>query len=187
MVHMRGQTRRLRGIAILGLLAVAGTAGLLAAGSAAKGATQTNGTVSLRSTKLGKVVVNSHGRTLYLFTKDKSSHSTCVGQCEAFWPPLVAKSKPTAGTGVNASLLSSTRQSDGTMQVTYNKHPLYLFVKDTAAGQVHGENLNAYGGEWYVVSAKGVKVEPGQHAATAPGGGPASTPTYTDTTNIPGY
>lgn len=183
---MRGQTRRLRGIAVLGLLAVAGIAGFVAAGSAANGATHSTGTVSLRSTKLGKVLVNSSGRTLYLFTKDKSAHSTCSGQCVAFWPPLLTKTKPTAGTGVNASLLSWTKRSDGTMQVTYNKHPLYLFVKDKAAGQVHGENVDAFGGEWYVVSAKGVKVEPGAHAATTTGTTTTS-PGYGPTSTIPGY
>jgi predicted lipoprotein with Yx(FWY)xxD motif len=188
MIHMRGQTHRLRGIAVLGLLALAGIAGLLAAGSAAKGATHAAGTVSLRSTKFGKVLVNSHGRTLYLFTKDKSARSGCSGACASFWPPLVATSKPTAGAGINAALLGWTKRSDGSMQVTYNRHPLYQFAKDTAAGQVHGENLDAYGGEWYVVSAKGAKVEPGEHATSTSGSGaPAPTPTYTDTTNLPGY
>jgi predicted lipoprotein with Yx(FWY)xxD motif len=184
---MRGQTRRFRGLAVVALLAVVGIVGFAAAASATNGVNHSSGTVSLRTTKLGKVLVNARGRTLYLFQKDKSARSTCNGQCAVYWPPLTTKAKPTAGTGVKASLLGTTKRSDGTMQVTYNKHPLYLFVRDTAAGQVNGENLDEFGAEWYALNAKGVKVEPGEHAAGASGGSSAPTPTYTDTSNIPGY
>jgi predicted lipoprotein with Yx(FWY)xxD motif len=183
---MRGQTRRFRGLAVVGLLVVVGIVGFAAAASATTGASHSNGTVSLRTTKLGTVLVNSRGRTLYLFEKDKSARSTCAAQCAMYWPPLVTKAKPTAGTGVKASLLGTTKRSDGTLQVTYNKHPLYLFVKDTAPGQVSGENVEAFGAEWYVLNAKGLKVEPGEHAGTS-GGSSAPTPTYTNTTNLPGY
>lgn len=185
---MKGQTRGVRGLIVIGLLVVAGIAGFLAAGKAASGATRSSGTISLRATKLGRVLVNSHGRTLYLFMKDKSAHSTCSGQCAKFWPPLVVKTKPTAGAGLNASLLGWTMRSDGTMQVTYNKHPLYLFLKDKAAGQVTGENIDAFGGEWYVVNAKGAKVEPEGHAGnTTTSKTTTTTPAYTTTSNIPGY
>jgi predicted lipoprotein with Yx(FWY)xxD motif len=185
---MRRQTRGARGLIVIGLLALAGIAGFLAAGGAASGATRSSGTVSLRTTKLGRVLVNSHGRTLYLFMKDKSAHSTCSGQCAKFWPPLIVKTKPTAGSGVKASLLGWTKRSDGTMQVTYNKHPLYLFVKDKAAGQVNGENIDAFGAEWYAVNAKGVKVEPGEHTGTGTTPGTTTTtPGYTNTSTIPGY
>lgn len=184
---MRGQTHRFRRLAVVGLLAVVGIVGFATAASATSGTNRSNGTVSLRTNKLGKVLVNSRGRTLYLFAKDKTAHSTCAGQCATYWPPLVTKTKPTAGTGVKASLLGTTKRSDGTLQVTYNKHPLYLFVQDTAPGQANGENLDEFGAEWYALSAKGVKVEPGEHAAGAPATPPASPPTYTNTTNLPGY
>jgi predicted lipoprotein with Yx(FWY)xxD motif len=180
---MRGQTRRFRGLAVIGLLAVAGIAGFEAVGSAANGAAHSSGTVSLRTTKLGKILVNPRGLTLYLFMKDKSAHSSCTGQCATYWPPLVTKTKPTAGSGIKTSLLSWTKRSDGTMQVTYNKHPLYLFVKDTAAGQVNGENFSAFGAKWYVVNANGLKVLPGAHTGTTP----TTTPTYTYTSTLPGY
>lgn len=184
---MRGQTRRFRGLAVIGLLAVVGIAGFHAAGSAATGATHSNGTVSLRTTKLGKILVNSRGLTLYLFMKDKSGHSACAGQCAAYWPPLATKTKPTAGTGVKAALLSWTKRSDGTMQVTYNKHPLYLFVKDTAAGQVNGENFSGFGAKWYVVNANGLKVLPGHTGTTSSTPTTTPTPTYTYTSLPPGY
>lgn len=175
---------RLSGMAAVILLAVAGVAGFLLAGTSANGATQSKGTVSLRSTKLGKVLVNSAGRTLYLFEKDKNGRSSCAGQCAKYWPPLISATKPTAGTGVKAALLGRVRRSDGKMQVTYNRHPLYLFLKDKAAGQVTGENLDFFGGEWYVVNAKGVKVEPGEHTGTTTN---ETTTTQTYTYTQPGY
>jgi predicted lipoprotein with Yx(FWY)xxD motif len=145
--------------------------------------------VSLRSTKLGKVLVNSSGRTLYLFMKDKGGRSSCSGQCAKYWPPLISAASPTAGAGINAALLGRVRRGDGKMQVTYNKHPLYLFFKDKSAGQVTGENLDFFGGEWYVVNAKGVKVEPGEHAGTTTTSTTTSTTStrYDTTTTLPGY
>jgi predicted lipoprotein with Yx(FWY)xxD motif len=88
--------------------------------------------------------------------------------CATFWPPLIASGKPVAAAGAKASLLGTTRRADGRRQVTYNHHPLYTFAKDTKKGQTNGENLDAYGGEWYAVSPAGAKVEP--HAAPASGG-----------------
>ena len=158
---MRNLNRRIRGLAAVGLLAVAGIAGFMLSGTSANGATQSKSTVSLRTTKLGKILVSSNGHTLYLFEKDKGGRSSCTGMCATYWPPLTSATKPTAGAGVKASLLGRTRRSDGKMQVTYNKHPLYWFSGDKSAGQVTGEELEAFGGEWFDVSAKGAKVETG--------------------------
>lgn len=119
-------------------------------------------TVDLRSTgtKLGKVLVDQKGRTLYLFQKDKGPKSTCSGACASVWPPLTTSGKPKAGSGVMASLLGTSRRADGKTQVTYNGHPLYLYVSDAKPGDTKGENLDQFGAEWYVLSAKGDKVEP---------------------------
>lgn len=184
---MRGHSRRLGGIVAVVLLALASVAGFALAGTSANSAVQVKGTVSLRTTKLGKILVNSNGRTLYLFARDRSGTSACTGKCATFWPPLVSSTKPTAGTGVSASLLGRVRRGDGKMQVTYNKHPLYFFAEDKAAGQAKGENISAFGGEWYVVNAKGVKVEPGEHSGTTTTSPDTTTSTYTDTRTIPGY
>src|SRR5436190_23028218 len=89
-------------------------AGLLAAGAVASPRTST---ISLRSTAVGKVLVAANGHTLYLFTADKGKKSTCYGQCAGYWPPLFA-AKPTAGAGVKASLLGTTKRKDGKLQVT---------------------------------------------------------------------
>ena len=142
-----------------------GIAALTAAGSLAVGlggalAAQSAGAkVSLGSTSLGKILVNSGGRTLYLFEKDKNGKSACSGMCATYWPPLITTGKPVAGAGVKASLLGTTKRADGRMQVTYNHHPLYTFVLDTAKGQTKGQNLNKFGADWYVLSAAGNKVE----------------------------
>jgi predicted lipoprotein with Yx(FWY)xxD motif len=117
-------------------------------------------TVNLRSTKLGKVIVNGKSVTMYLFEKDKNGKSACSGACATAWPPLLTKGKPKAGKGVKASLLGTTKRSDGTTQVTYNKHPLYGFIMDkNKAGSTKGEGVDAFGAEWYVVGANGKKIE----------------------------
>ncbi len=127
--------------------------------------------VGVASSGLGRILVNGRGRTLYLFERDKHGKSACSGQCAAFWPPLIASGKPVATAGAKASLLGTTKRADGRLQVTYNHHPLYTFVKDTRKGQANGEDLDAFGAKWYAVSAAGVKVE--KDDATDSGGDPA--------------
>ncbi len=168
-----------RMVVLLTLTAVLGLIGFLAAGWVARGATGTNATVSLRKTKLGLILVNSRGHTLYLFAKDRKGKSACSGSCAKFWPPLLRHGKPTAGSGVKASLLGTTRRSDGSLQVTYNKHPLYTFALDKQAGQVNGEASSNFGAKWYAVSAAGTAVvkapattKPTTTAATTTGGYP---------------
>ena len=116
--------------------------------------------VSTASTSLGRILVNSGGHTLYVFGKDRNDKSACAGMCAKFWPPLIASGKPRALAGARASLLGTTKRGDGRLQVTYNRHPLYTFVKDTKRGQTHGEGLSAFGGKWTAISPAGTKVEP---------------------------
>jgi len=133
----------------------------------------TSGTVSLGSTGLGKVLVGPNGRTLYLFEKDKGGKSACTGPCAADWPPLTMAGKPTAGSGVNASLLSVTKRPDGKSQAVYGGHPLYYYAADTKVGDTTGQNVDAFGAEWYVLSAAGSKVEksPGSASGGSSQGG----------------
>lgn len=154
-------------ITVAGSLAV-GPSGALAATYSAGGGVK----VAVASSGLGRVLVDSRGRTLYLFEKDKHGKSACNGQCASFWPPLVASGKPLARAGAKASLFGTTKRTDGRLQVTYNHHPLYTFVKDTRKGQTNGEAANAFGGEWYAVSAIGAKVEKNDAATNV--GGPTS-------------
>jgi predicted lipoprotein with Yx(FWY)xxD motif len=131
-------------------------AGALAAG-AAVASTNTSSSILLRATKVGRVLVAANGRTLYLFTADKSKKSTCYGQCASYWPPLIAR-KPTVGAGLQASLLGTTKRRDGKLQVTYGGHPLYFFAQDKKAGDVNGQAFVHFGGTWWVVSAVGKKI-----------------------------
>jgi predicted lipoprotein with Yx(FWY)xxD motif len=139
--------------------------GAFAAGKSASAADHTPAiasvakrTVEQRTTSLGKVLVNSEGRTLYLFKKDSRGKSACSGECAKFWPPLRVSGKPTAGAGISASKLGTIRRSDGRPQVTYNGHPLYTFMQDTKAGQTHGEGLTAFGARWFVLSSAGNQI-----------------------------
>jgi predicted lipoprotein with Yx(FWY)xxD motif len=116
-------------------------------------------TVSIRSTKLGPILVDAKGRTLYLFEADKTTKSTCDGACASAWPPLTVTGMPTAGTGVKASLLGTSKRNDGTTEVTYAGHPLYGYAGDTAPGDTTGQGLDQFGAEWYVLNAAGHKVE----------------------------
>jgi predicted lipoprotein with Yx(FWY)xxD motif len=141
-------------------IAVAGPAAGAAASHPASAAQPASvAKVELVNTKLGKVLADGRGRTLYLFEKDKSSKSECAGMCAQAWPPLTTTGKPHAGAGVSASKLGTTTGFGGVKQVTYNGHPLYGFVKDTGPRQTHGEGLKAFGAEWYVLNGAGRKVE----------------------------
>jgi predicted lipoprotein with Yx(FWY)xxD motif len=107
---------------------------------------------------LGKILVDSKGRTLYLFQKDTGPMSTCSGGCATDWPPVTTTGKPTAGSGLTGSKVGTTKRSDGTKQVTYDGHPLYLYVGDQNAGDTNGQGVNAFGALWYVLSPSGSTV-----------------------------
>jgi predicted lipoprotein with Yx(FWY)xxD motif len=126
-------------------------------------------TVNIRSTSLGKILVDSQGRTLYLFEKDTGTKSSCSGACASAWPPFTTSGKPKAGSGATASLVGTTTRSDGTDEVTYNGHPLYYYAGDQKAGDMNGQDLTQFGAGWYVVSPAGKKIE-GTMAQASTGG-----------------
>jgi predicted lipoprotein with Yx(FWY)xxD motif len=129
-------------------------------------------TVSVANTGLGKVLADSQGRTLYLFQRDSGTKSMCSGACASNWPPLKANGKPTAGRGAMASLVGTTKRSDGTTQVTYNGHPVYRYVGDQKPGDTNGQGLNFFGGLWYALSASGNQVTTmGSSSSGSSGGG----------------
>ena len=122
----------------------------------ASGATATVGVAN--NGALGKILVDSTGRTLYLFQKDTGTKSACTGGCAAAWPPLRASGKPTVGTGATASDVGTTARSDGKPQVTYNGHPLYTFAKDKKPGDTNGQGVTAFGGSWFALNSAGNQV-----------------------------
>jgi predicted lipoprotein with Yx(FWY)xxD motif len=167
----RRSTTFLAGVAALPLaaLALAGCGGSSSASPAPP--TTKDGrpaTVGVANEGLGKILVNSQARTLYLFQKDSGTMSTCIGACAVNWPPLRANGAPLVGTGANGSLVGTARRSDGNPQITYNGHPLYRFAKDQKAGQTNGQGLTAFGGSRYAVSPAGNQVT-GQ-SSSPPGG-----------------
>lgn len=119
----------------------------------------TGATVALqRVGSLGQILVGPDGKTLYYFLADTGPTSTCNGQCAQNWPPLTTTGTPRAAGGVSASLLGTTKRGDGTTQVTYDGHPLYYFIADSAPGKASGEGIDAFGAKWEVVSASGAAV-----------------------------
>jgi predicted lipoprotein with Yx(FWY)xxD motif len=141
--------------ATVGLSAVAAL--LLALCLAAAGPASTGTGTSRALLKLGdvsgvSVLTNARGYTLYLFVPDPPGKSTCYGTCAAYWPPVTGT--PTAGTGVTGKL-GTIRRSDGGNQVTYNGHPLYTYVGDSAPGQANGNNINLNEGLWREIVVPG--------------------------------
>jgi predicted lipoprotein with Yx(FWY)xxD motif len=155
---------RSKPITFLANLAVIPAAALAIAacggGSSATAASQkttsdASATVGVAKSSLGSILVDSSGRTLYLFKADVDDKSACAGACASAWPPLLATGKPTAGTGVTASKLGTITRSDGKRQVTYNGHPLYTFIKDTKPGQTTGQGVTAFGAAWFAMTSAG--------------------------------
>ena len=114
---------------------------------------------------LGTILVSGEGFTLYMFEPDRQSgKSTCYGECENLWPPVLLADgvkTPLAGAGVNVSLLGTTVRTgdpDDLEQITYNGWPLYLWHGDSTPGEATGQGLNNAGGLWYVPDANGVPV-----------------------------
>jgi predicted lipoprotein with Yx(FWY)xxD motif len=164
-------------LAAIVLAAVLGLVGFLVATSTAHSASRSSATVSLRKTTLGMVLVTANGHTIYMFGKDRNDKSACSASCAQFWPPLLSRGKPTAGPGVRAALLGTTKRTNGSLQVSYNKHPLYTYVLDKRAGQTKGEGISAFGAKWHALSAKGAAII-GSTTTT----GTTSTTTTTGTT-----
>ena len=118
--------------------------------------------VAVGNSGLGNIVVNSAGRTLYLFEKDSSGKSMCDGACAAYWPPLISSGKPIAVEGAKASLVGTIKRADGSVQVTYAGHPLYLYAGDQQAGQTTGQGLTDFGAGWDALRPTGDKIESAQ-------------------------
>jgi predicted lipoprotein with Yx(FWY)xxD motif len=118
-------------------------------------------TVAVARSKLGDILVDADGRTLYAFTKDKGDQSACSGDCASNWPAFTGVA--TAGTGAQAALLSTSMQANGDAQVTYGGRPLYYFAGDKKPGDTNGQGV---GNVWFAVTADGELVK-----AEAAGGG----------------
>jgi predicted lipoprotein with Yx(FWY)xxD motif len=139
--------------------ALAAPIGILTGPAVGSAAPAKGALISTATNPLGRILVDAHGRTLYLFEKDLNGKSACAAACAGYWPSLMTTGKPIATAGVKAALLGTTKRSDGRLQVTYNGHPLYTFTLDTKKGQTSGEESNNFGAKWYVVGTNGTKIE----------------------------
>lgn len=143
------------------LAAALATASAAATASAERGVpaarSSAAATVQLRHTSRGSILVNSSGRTLYEFTRDHANKSSCVtiSGCSAIWPSLKVSGRPKAGSGIKASLLSTTSSH----QVTYAGHPLYTYSGDSGPGKTSYIGVKTFGGKWYAINASGGAVK----------------------------
>jgi predicted lipoprotein with Yx(FWY)xxD motif len=149
-------------VAVLGLSLAVTACGDMGSASArsetrsanAQAASSRGPTLKVVSSQYGKVVADSKGEALYLFTKDGRGKSRCYGDCAAAWPPFLARAKPRAGLGITASRLGTVRRRDGKLQVTYNGQPLYYYVHDKP-GTILCQDVFEFGGDWLVVAPSG--------------------------------
>jgi predicted lipoprotein with Yx(FWY)xxD motif len=163
------------GTAVVTLVAVvaAGCGGgngkATAASALPKSANGQAATLGVEGTGLGKVLVNSEGRTLYLFKADQGTKSACADACAQAWPPLRATGRPEVGTGLQSSAVTTVKRSDGKPQVVYHGHPLYTYTGDQKAGDTTGQRITAFGGAWFALTSSG-----GQASGSASGPGSPS-------------
>jgi predicted lipoprotein with Yx(FWY)xxD motif len=105
--------------------------------------------------KVGAVLVDAEGFTVYDFHKDKGTTSSCYGACAEGWPPVTTEGAPSSGEGAMSAKLGTTERKDGTTQVTYAGHPLYTFVEDKKPGEANGNDVSAFGAQWYALKGNG--------------------------------
>jgi predicted lipoprotein with Yx(FWY)xxD motif len=135
------------------LVAALGSAG--GGAGAAPEAAEARSTLTLRTTRFGRVLFDGRNRVLYAFTRDRrGGPSRCYGGCARAWPVYFAKGTMRAGNGVRRSLIGTTKRRDGRRQVTYNGWPLYYYAHE-GPGEVKCQNVDNYGGLWLVVRANG--------------------------------
>jgi predicted lipoprotein with Yx(FWY)xxD motif len=151
-----GMSQRQAGLStgVVCVLALGLFIGVLAGASAAPAASATTAGSVLRTTTIGgkTVLTNSKGLTLYWFALDTPNKSMCSGSCAQYWPPV--HGPDSAGAGVTGRL-GTIRRTDGSLQETYDGHPLYTYIGDSAPGQAHGNNVDLNGGYWHEVVVVG--------------------------------
>src|SRR5271165_1634577 len=144
------------------------------AATSPSGSSASTTTIMTHSTTRGTVLTNAQGRTLYWFAKDTPTTSNCSGACASAWPPVTGMPVAASGTTLPHSLGTITR-SDGSVQATYDGHPLYTFTGDTASGQFSGNAVNAFAALWWAMTPSGAKLggaaAPSSGSSSSSGGG----------------
>ena len=120
----------------------------------------------------GVILVTTSGHTLYELSADTSTQSVCNGGCASEWPPLTVPAATTPGGGPGASgTFGTITRSDGSLQVTYDGHPLYTFAGDSSAGSTNGQDISSDGGKWTVVTVGGKSTPASPTTTRASSGG----------------
>lgn len=140
----------LRGV-VAAIVVAAGLAAIVGSAGAASGAAAR---LTVRSSEFGKTLFGPSGKVVYVFGADRGSTSRCYGVCATAWPPLLTSAAPLAGPGVEAKLLGTAKRRDGTLQVTYNGHPLYYYAADKI-GKIMCQHVVMHGGLWLIVEPNG--------------------------------
>jgi predicted lipoprotein with Yx(FWY)xxD motif len=111
--------------------------------------------ITAEDSRFGRILFDANGQVVYAFEIDRQNRSNCTStECVRAWPPVLTKEEPSAGGGVDASLLGTIRRSDSTLQVTYNGRPLY-FYEHEGPGEIKCHNVDLHGGLWWVVMPNG--------------------------------
>lgn len=109
---------------------------------------------------VGPMLFDRTGQAIYLFDVETTAEPRCYDACAEAWPPVLTGGEPVAGTGIEDSLLGTTRRADGATQVTYNDHPLYFYAHE-AKHEVRCHDVFLNGGTWYAVRPDGDPAPPG--------------------------
>jgi predicted lipoprotein with Yx(FWY)xxD motif len=144
-----------------------------ATGSSAS-ASATGTVITTHAGSAGAFLTDRSGRAVYLWAKDGMNMSACSGACAEAWPPVPATGMLTATGGARASDLGTITRSDGTKQATYDGHPLYYFVGDSAAGQTNGQGSDNFGAKWWLVAPSGAEITAADTAAAANASAPST-------------
>ena len=150
---MKGCWRRRRVLA-LGILVCSLAVGIGVAAAATPMQTRAHAKLVLHASHYGKVIFAGNDQVVYVFGPDKHGKSTCYGVCAKAWPPVLTKGAPNLGTGLKQALLGTTTRKNGTLQVTYNHHPLYFYSADKR-GKIMCQHAVMHGGLWLVLKANG--------------------------------
>jgi predicted lipoprotein with Yx(FWY)xxD motif len=135
-----------------------GSASPAAGGSTSSSAASSAVSLETHSGPLGTFLTDGQGRTIYMFTSDTATRSTCDAQCLAFWPPVLSTTTPSVSGGASMTALGTLKLANGSMQVTYGGHPLYYFAEDSAPGQTNGQGSTDFGARWWLLTAKATPI-----------------------------
>jgi predicted lipoprotein with Yx(FWY)xxD motif len=159
-------------LAACGSSSSGGTAGSASTSAPPVASTASGQVATLKTSKtsLGSVLTNSAGYTLYWFAIDTPTSSKCTGSCTTYWPPVIGTPKAASGVTLPGTLGTITR-SDGSVQATYNGHPLYTYAGDKAPGQTSGNKVNGSGGLWYAITVTASEASSASTSSGSGGGG----------------